>query len=51
MKVEATYRDYKNVIKLVDFINNNKVFRQYTGTDNIFDNIILTIAVAGSNIE
>ena len=39
MQVHATYKDYKNVIKLVDFINNNKVFRQYTGTDNIFDNI------------
>ena len=39
MKVEATFRDYKNVIKLVNFIDENEVFYQYTKTKDIFDNI------------
>ena len=48
MKVEATFRDYKNVIKLVNFIDENEVFYQYTKPKDIFDNIeklILTIEV------
>jgi len=39
MQVQATFTDYKNVIKLVNFINENGVFSQYTQYENIFDNI------------
>jgi 5-methylcytosine-specific restriction endonuclease McrBC regulatory subunit McrC len=37
MQVQATFTDYKNVIKLVNFINENGVFSQYTQYENIFD--------------
>ena len=39
MKANTTFADYKNVIKLVNFINENEVFYQYTKTQNIFDDI------------
>jgi hypothetical protein len=39
MQVQATFTDYKNVIKLVNFINENGVFSQYTQYENIFDDI------------
>ena len=39
MKANTTFADYKNVIKLVNFINENGVFSQYTQYENIFDDI------------